>query len=173
MFLRLRRGNRNVALGVCFGNLRVLADLLHVVDTHVFNRARAVFEILNIEVHHFDAQLFHIGHNVFRDFLRHALTILNHFFQSHRTDDFAHVAFQNLRYQRDEFLLIHVQKRFRRAPQKFGVGRNFDVRHAVYGNVDKFVRRHRLAGFYVYLHHAQRKFIQPFDKGEADSRLSY
>ena len=172
LFLRLRGSDRYVALGVCFGDLGVFADLFHVIDTHVFDRSRSVLEVLNVEIHHFDAQFFHIGHDVFRNFFRYALAILHHFFQSHRAYDFAHIAFQHLRNEGDEFLLIHVQQRFRRFSQQFGIGRNLDVRHAVYGDVDKFVRGNGFARFYVHLHHAQRKFVEPFDKGDTDTRFT-
>ena len=79
LFLGLGGGNGNVPLGVGLGDLGVFADLLHIVDTHVFNGTGAVPEILDVEVDHFDAQFFHVGYYVFRDFLGHALAVLDHF----------------------------------------------------------------------------------------------
>ena len=154
----------DVALCVRFCNLCVFADLLDVVDTHVFNRAGIVFEVLNVEIHHFDAEFFHIGNDVFSNFLCNSLTVLNHFFESDRTDDFTHIAFEHLCDETHEFFLVHAQKCFCRAVEKHGVGRYLDICNAVNVDVDKFVRRDCFACLYVNLHDLQREFVHALEK---------
>ena len=170
LLLRLRGRDCDVALRVCFGNLRILADLLDIVDTHVLDRAGAVLEVLNIEVHDLNAQLLHIGHDIFSDLLCNALPVLNHFLEAHGADDLAHIALEHLRDHRDQLLPRHSKQRLRRARQQLGIGRNLDVRHAVDDDVDEFVRRNRLTGLYVHLHDLQGELIHAFEERDSPSR---
>ncbi len=64
-----------------------------------FHGTGAVQEALDVEVHDFNAQLFHVRHHVFRDLLGHALAVLHHFLQAYGAHDFTHVSFQNLGHQ--------------------------------------------------------------------------
>ena len=164
--------DRDVALRVGFGNLRVFADLFYVVDTHVFDGTGVVAEVLNIEIDHLDPEFFHVGNDVFGDFFGDALTVLHHFFQADRTDDLAHIPFEDLRDQTDQFVLRFAEQRFRRAVKQRGIGRNFDVRNAVHVDVDEFDGGDGFAGFDVYLHHFQRKFIHALEKQNAPAGFS-
>ena len=78
--LRICGGDRNIALRIRFGNLRVFTNLLYVIYTHVLDRSGIVFKVLNIEVYHFYTQLFHIGDDVFGYLFSNALSVLHHFF---------------------------------------------------------------------------------------------
>ena len=91
--LRIGSGDRDIALGVRLGNLGIFADLLHIVNSHIFNGSGRIFKVLDIEIHHFDAQFLHIRHHILGNFFCDALPILYHLFESDRTDDFTHVAF--------------------------------------------------------------------------------
>ena len=155
LLLRLRSGDGDVALGVGLGDLRILADLLHVVDTHVLDRAGAVAEILDVEVDHLDAQLLHIGHDVLGDLLGHALTILHHFLQADRADDLAHIALEHLRNHGDQLVLLHAQERLGGAGEQHRIAGHLDVGHAVHHDVDEFVGGHGLAGLDVHRHDLQ------------------
>ena len=130
--------------------------MLHVVDTHVFNGARVVLEILDIEVYHFDAQLTHVGDHVFGDLLCYALPVLDHLLQPHRTDDLPHIALQHLGDHADQLRLAHPQQGFRGPLQQLCVRGDFDIGHAVYHYVDELVGGDSLTGFHVHLHHTQR-----------------
>ncbi|MPM83615.1 hypothetical protein SDC9_130684 [bioreactor metagenome] len=164
--LRFRGGNRDIPLRVCFGDLRVFADLLDVVDTHVFNRARGILEILNVEVNDLDAELFHVGYDVFGDLSGNALTILYHFLESDGTHDLAHVAFEHLGHQCDHRFLTQPQQRFRRAVEQLGLTGNLDICNTVHADVDKLVGRHRFGGLHIDLHHVEREFIHALQKRE-------
>ncbi len=147
--------------------MRIFADLLHVVDTHVFNGTGAVPEALDVEVHDFNAQLFHVRHHVFRDLLGHALAILHHFLQAHAAHDFTHVALQHLRYHGDQLGLLHAQQRFSRAGKQRRIGGDFHVGHAVHHHVDELVGGHGLAGLYVHGHYLQRQLIHALQEGDS------
>ena len=146
----------DISLSVCLCDLRVFAYLLHVVDTHVFDGPGVVLKVLNIEVYHLDTQFFHIRNNVFGYLLCNALTILDHFFQTNRTDYFTHVTFKHLRDEAYQFVLALSEQRFRRTIEKKGIGRYFDVGNTVNVYVYKFVGGNRFAGFYVHLHYFKR-----------------
>ena len=152
--------------------MRIFADLLHVVNAHVFNGTGAVPEALDVEVHDFNAQLFHVRHHVFRDLLGHALAVLHHFLQAYGAHDFTHVSFQNLGHQGDEFALLHVEQSFRRAKEQGFVRRDLDVGHAVHADVDKFIGRHGLGGLDVHLHHPQGDPVHPLEEGDPPTGLA-
>ena len=169
LLLCLARRDGDVALGIRFRNLRVLADLLHVVDTHVLNGTGAVLEVLDIEVYDFNTEFFHIRHDVFRNFLGNALTILHHFLEPDGADDLTHVALQHLRDQRDELALPHVEERLGGALEQFRVGGNLDVRDTVNRDVDELVRRDGFTRLDIHLHDAQRQLVEPLEEGDAET----
>ena len=146
--------------------------MLHIVDTHVFNGTGAVPEILDVEVDHFDAQFFHVGYYVFRDFLGHALAVLDHFLQTHRAHDFTHIAFQHLGHQGDELILVHVEQGLGSAKKQSVVGRNFDVGHAIDADVDELVGGDGFRGFHVHLHDPQGDPVHPLKEGDAPTGLA-
>ena len=159
--------NRDVSLRVCLCDLCVLANLLNVVDTHVFNGSGAVFEVLNIEVYNLNTELFHIGNNVFGDLLCNALTVLNHFLQTYRTNDLTHVTLKHLCNKLNEVCLAQIQKRFGCASQKLGVRGNLDVCNAVNGYVDELVCGNSFTCFNVYLHNAQGETVNTGEERHA------
>ena len=159
-------------MGICLGNLGIFADLFHIVNTHILNGTGSVFEVLNIEVHHFNSQLLHIGHHILGDLFGNALPVLNHFLQANRTDDFPHIAFQHLGDQAYQILFGHSEQRFRRTVQQLRIGRNLDVGNPVYGHIDEFVCRHCLGGLHIHLHHLQGQFIHPLKEGNPKAGFS-
>ena len=172
-FLRVGRRYGDISLRVRFCDLGVFADLLHVVDTHVFDRSGVVLEVLNVEVHDFYAEFLHIRNYVFGNLFSDALSVLNHLFKPYRTHDFTHVTLENLSYEAYEFGLIHSEKGFRRFFEKFGVGRNFNVRNAVHVHVYKFVRGDGFARFNVHLHNSERNFIHSFKERHSPAGFTY
>ena len=172
LLLRVRSRDGDIPLCVCLRDLRVFADLLHIVDSHVFDGAGVVFEILDVEVHHLDFQLFHVRYDVFGDFFGDALAVLHHFFQSDGAHDLAHVALEHLGDQADELVLPLAEERFRRAVDEFGIGGNFDVRHAVHVDVDEFVGGDGFRSLDIHLHDAEGKFIHPLEEQKVPARFT-
>ena len=155
LLLCLRGCNGNIALCVGLGNLCVFTDLFDIVDTHIFNGTGIVLKVLNIEVDNLNAQLLHIRNNVFGNLFRDALTVLNHLFQSDRTDDFTHVAFQHLGHQVNQVNLFHSQQRLCGPFQQLRIRRDFDVRNAIDRNVDKLIGRNSVCRLDIHLHDPQ------------------
>ena len=170
--LRVGGRDRNIALRVRSGDLCVLADLFDVLDAHILDGAGGVLEVLDVEVDDLDAELLHIGHDVLGDLLRDALTVLHHFFQADRTDDLAHITFEDLRDHGDHLTLLHAEQRLRRPFEIIALGRDLDVGDAVDRDVDELGRRDRFAGLDVHLHHAQRQTVDPLEERNAPPRFT-
>ena len=165
-------GDGDVTRSLRLGDLRRLADLLDVVDTHVLNGSGTVLEVLDVEVYDLDTQLLHIRHGIFLDLLCDDLPFLNHFLESDGADDLTHIAFQHLRYKEDQLLFVHAEQRLGSLFQQFRVGGYLDVGNAVHGHVDELVGRNRLAGLDIHLHDVQGQLIYPLDERHTESRTS-
>ena len=62
---------------------------------------------------------------------------------------------------------MHIQERLGRTLQERGVRGDFDVCHAVDGDVDELIGGHGFAGFDIHLHDAQGELIDPREERQA------
>ena len=144
----------------------MLADLLHVVDTHILNGPGLILEVLDIEVYHLKAQLLHVGDHVLRDLFCHALAVLDHFLQAHGAHDLPHVALQHLGHQAHQLLLALAQQALGGQLQELRVAADLHVGHAVHADVDELVGGDGVRGAHVHLHHPQGQLIHPLEEGD-------
>ena len=120
-----------------------------------------VTEILDGQVDDFKAHVAHVAHGGLDGFLGKLVPVLDQFGNRHLTDDFTHVAFQNILGQRLDLIRVIVQQLFSGRRNGQVVRTDLDIRNGVHQHGDIFLRGNRLRRFDVHLGQTHIQLVDP------------
>ena len=169
LFICTRLGNFDFFLGIGTGDRRGFLDFYDIVDTEVFNDLIGIDEILYVEADDVKSHRSQVRFCIFFDQLRKLLTVGNHLFQTHLSNDLTHVSFKDFSCNLGNIFAVAVQEVLGCFLKLLRFVPDFDVDGCIHLNIDVVSGRHGVARLHINRYQLQTQLVQPLKEWELDA----